>query len=74
MDPNLVSAEVSVTSDDEEPLAPPVLRDYGVGAQILRDLGVNDMILLTNHTRTIGGLDGYGLKGVERRPIPRINL
>ena len=74
MDPNLVSAEVSVTSDDEEPLAPPVLRDYGVGAQILRDLGVNDMILLTNHTRTIVGLDGYGLKVVERRPIPRIDL
>ena len=74
MDPNLVSAEVSITNDDEQPLAPPVLRDYGVGAQILRDLGVHDMILLTNHTRTIAGLDGYGLKVVERRPIPPIDL
>ena len=74
MDPNLVSAEVSITNDDQQPLAPPVLRDYGVGAQILRDLGVHDMILLTNHTRTIAGLDGYGLKVVERRPIPPIDL
>ena len=74
MDPNLVSAEVSITNDDEQPLAPPVLRDYGVGAQILRDLGVHDMILLTNHTRTIAGLEGYGLKVVDRRPIPRIDL
>ncbi len=74
MDPNLASAEVSVTHDEEQPFAHPVLRDYGVGAQILRDLGVHEMILLTNHTRTIVGLDGYGLKVVERRPIPRIDL
>ncbi len=73
MDPNLASAEVSVTHDEEQPFAHPVLRDYGVGAQILRDLGVHEMILLTNHTRTIVGLDGYGLKVVERRPIPRID-
>ncbi len=48
----------------------PILRDYGVGAQILTDLGVKDMILLTNHARTIIGLDGYGLKIVGRSPIP----
>ena len=46
------------------------LRDYGVGAQILLDLGVTDMILLSNTKRTIVGLDGYGLKVVEQRPIP----
>jgi 3,4-dihydroxy 2-butanone 4-phosphate synthase/GTP cyclohydrolase II len=38
-----------------------ILRDYGVGAQILLDLGVRDMILLSNSQRTIVGLDGYGL-------------
>jgi 3,4-dihydroxy 2-butanone 4-phosphate synthase / GTP cyclohydrolase II len=48
----------------------PALRDYGVGAQILLDLGVQDMILLTNSSRTIVGLEGYGLRLVERRPIP----
>ena len=46
------------------------LRDYGVGAQILLDLGITDMIVLSNTKRTIVGLDGYGLKVVEQRPIP----
>jgi 3,4-dihydroxy 2-butanone 4-phosphate synthase/GTP cyclohydrolase II len=45
------------------------LRDYGVGAQILLDLGVREMILLSNTKRTIVGLEGYGLTVVERRPI-----
>ncbi len=45
------------------------LRDYGVGAQILLDLGVRDMILLSNNRRTVIGLDGYGLRIIERRPI-----
>jgi 3,4-dihydroxy 2-butanone 4-phosphate synthase/GTP cyclohydrolase II len=49
---------------------PPALRDYGVGAQILLDLGVRDMILLSNTKKTIIGLDGYGLRVVEQRPIP----
>ena len=44
--------------------------DYGVGAQILVDLGIKDMILLSNTPRTIIGLDGYGLKVIEQRPIP----
>jgi 3,4-dihydroxy 2-butanone 4-phosphate synthase/GTP cyclohydrolase II len=46
------------------------LRDYGIGAQILFDLGVSDMIVLSNTKRTIVGLDGYGLRLVEQRPIP----
>jgi len=46
----------------------PALRDYGVGAQILHDLGVREMILLTNHKqRHIIGLDGYGLTVVGYR-------
>ncbi len=45
------------------------LRDYGVGAQILLDLGVKEMILLSNTQHTIIGLEGYGLSVVEQRPI-----
>jgi 3,4-dihydroxy 2-butanone 4-phosphate synthase/GTP cyclohydrolase II len=49
--------------------APGPLRDYGVGAQILRDIGVCNMILLTNKPRPVVGLEGYGLSIVERRSI-----
>jgi 3,4-dihydroxy 2-butanone 4-phosphate synthase / GTP cyclohydrolase II len=47
------------------------LRNYGVGAQILLDLGVRDMVLLSNTQRTIVGLEGYGLAVVGQRPIER---
>jgi 3,4-dihydroxy 2-butanone 4-phosphate synthase/GTP cyclohydrolase II len=47
----------------------PDLRDYGIGAQILRDLGVREMKLLTNNPKKIVGLEGYGLKVVDRFPI-----
>ncbi|OWK31405.1 riboflavin biosynthesis protein RibBA [Sphingomonas dokdonensis] len=46
------------------------LRDYGVGAQILADLGVEEMVLLTNTHHTLVGLDGYGLSIVGERAIP----
>ncbi len=46
------------------------LRDYGVGAQILLDLGVRKMILLSNTPKTIVGLEGYDLRIVGQRPIP----
>ncbi len=45
------------------------LRDYGIGAQILRDLGVRKMRLMTNNPKKIIGLAGYGLEVVERVPI-----
>ncbi len=47
----------------------PDLRDYGIGAQILRDLGVRKMRLLTNNPKKIIGLEGYGLEAVARLPI-----
>ncbi len=46
------------------------LRDYGVGAMILTELGVEEMVLLTNTHHTLVGLDGYGLRIVGERPIP----
>lgn len=45
------------------------LRDYGIGAQILRDLGIRQMKLLTNNPRKIAGIGGYGLEVVERLQI-----
>jgi 3,4-dihydroxy 2-butanone 4-phosphate synthase/GTP cyclohydrolase II len=47
----------------------PDLRDYGIGAQILKDIGIRDIRLLTNNPRKIKGLEGYGLNVVERDPI-----
>lgn len=45
------------------------LRDYGVGAQILANLGLREIKLITNNPRKIVGIEGYGLKVVERVPI-----
>jgi len=47
----------------------PDLRDYGVGAQILRRLGVRDLRLLTNNPRKIAAFTGYGMRVVERLPL-----
>jgi len=52
----------------EEPSSP-ILRDYGIGAQILADLGVREMTLLTNSPKTIVGLEGYGLHIAGHLPI-----
>ncbi|GIO30818.1 MULTISPECIES: bifunctional 3,4-dihydroxy-2-butanone-4-phosphate synthase/GTP cyclohydrolase II [Paenibacillus] len=48
---------------------PADLRDYGIGAQILKDLGISKIRLLTNNPRKIKGLEGHGLEVVERVPI-----
>jgi 3,4-dihydroxy 2-butanone 4-phosphate synthase/GTP cyclohydrolase II len=47
----------------------PDLRDYGIGAQILRDLGITKMRLMTNNPKKVVGLHGYGLEIVERVPL-----
>jgi len=55
--------------ENQEQTMPRRLREYGVGAQILLDLGVKDMILLSDTDRSIVGIDGYGLHVVGQRPI-----
>ena len=69
-EPRPTSLSDRVRAQVERRPAAPELRDYGVGAQILLDLGIHELILLSNTKRSIIGLDGYGLKVVEQRPIP----
>ena len=67
-----VSRFIRLRGEGKSAGAPEVeeLRDYGIGAQILADLGVQDMILLTNTHHTLVALEGYGLSIVGERPIP----
>ncbi|MFS1518087.1 bifunctional 3,4-dihydroxy-2-butanone-4-phosphate synthase/GTP cyclohydrolase II [Bacillus sp. SCS-151] len=58
----------TVEANEELGFAPD-LREYGIGAQILKDLGVRKMKLLTNNPRKIAGLEGYDLEVIERIPI-----
>lgn len=60
-----------------EPIAPAgqELREYGVGAQILINLGISELVLLTNSKKSMVGLEGFNLKVVGQKPIPgRANL
>lgn len=61
----------SMVSDTVSPerATPTDLREYGIGAQILLDLGIRDMILLTNSQKSVIGLEGYGLEVVGYREI-----
>ncbi len=54
------------------PMSKPMdeLRQYGIGAQILMDIGVHEMVMLTNSLHRMIGIEGYGIKIVEQRPIP----
>ena len=65
--PTAVSERVRLLGGSPRPQ--PFLRDYGVGAQILVDLGVRSMVLLSNTHRTVVGLEGYGLNIVDQRPV-----
>jgi len=66
-----LSERLAAKNETGEPQSrdPKTLRDYGIGAQILIDLGLRDLILLSNSQRTIVGLEGYGLSIVEQRPL-----
>lgn len=68
----IVSRFIQLRGEGKGVGAPEVeeLRDYGIGAQILAELGVHDMVLLTNTHHTLVGLEGYGLSIVGERPIP----
>jgi 3,4-dihydroxy 2-butanone 4-phosphate synthase/GTP cyclohydrolase II len=66
--PNAISERVLV-SLGQKARPPGDLRVYGIGAQILVDLGVQDMVLLSNTGRSIIALDGWGLRVVETRAI-----
>ncbi len=65
--PDAVSARVKLLAGNPRPLH--YLRDYGIGAQILVDLGIRHLVLLSNTRRTVVGLEGYGLDIVDQRPI-----
>jgi len=62
-----LGAHPSLPQDEREARR---LREYGVGAQILNDLGVRDMVLLSTKPKTIVGLEGYGLSIREERSFP----
>ena len=62
--PGALRQEIGGTKPDSE------LREYGIGAQILAELGVHDMILLTNSSRNVVGIEGYSLHVVSEQPIP----
>lgn len=64
--PDALSARVRARAGEGEA---PELRDYGIGAQILLDLGVSEMLLLSNSKRSVVGLEGYGLTITGYQPI-----
>jgi 3,4-dihydroxy 2-butanone 4-phosphate synthase / GTP cyclohydrolase II len=68
-DPIALGKRFGAHGPDAEPLEARMLREIGVGAQILRDLGVVNMLLLSNQPQKIIGLDGYGLTVVGWRPF-----
>ncbi|HSC77680.1 MAG TPA: hypothetical protein VLB32_03875, partial [Candidatus Acidoferrales bacterium] len=57
-------------SDDALAQQRQIQRESGIGAQILRDLGVRNIRLLTNHPRKVPGLEGFGIRILEQAPIP----
>ena len=68
--PNNLSQAVKVRAGETPEAWTGGLRHYGIGAQILQDLGVSSMILLSNTRKHIVGLDGYGITLAGQEPIP----
>lgn len=66
---NLQDQGLDTVEANQELGFPPDLRDYGIGAQILKDLGVHRLRIMTNNPKKIIGLEGYGMEVVERVPI-----
>ena len=71
-EPNATSLSRSVREREGQAMQKPIaeLRQYGIGAQILIDLGLHNILLLSNTKRNIVGLDGYGLHLVGQRSLP----
>jgi 3,4-dihydroxy 2-butanone 4-phosphate synthase / GTP cyclohydrolase II len=80
LDDQLLAIQRPNTHSDDPDLTRPIgmageklpmhLRQYGIGCQILRALGLRKLRLLTNHPRTLPGLEGFGLEVVEHVPLP----
>lgn len=64
------AAGVSDVGPENTPRVPMDLREFGIGGQILRDLGLRRLRLLTNHPKSLPGLDAFGLEIVEQVPLP----
>jgi 3,4-dihydroxy 2-butanone 4-phosphate synthase/GTP cyclohydrolase II len=69
-DTNADAPDLTIPSTKGGSGVPPEMRQYGVGGQILRDLGIRKIRLLTNNPRSFPGLDGFGLEIVEHVPLP----
>jgi 3,4-dihydroxy 2-butanone 4-phosphate synthase/GTP cyclohydrolase II len=69
MTAELLASVASSQSTPMLPLTSEPLREFGLGAQVLLDLGLHEIRLLTNNPRKIAGLHGFGLNVVERVPL-----
>jgi 3,4-dihydroxy 2-butanone 4-phosphate synthase/GTP cyclohydrolase II len=69
---NMVSRQMEVLKNGSRESDVEELRDYGIGAQVLAELGVHDMVLLTNTHHTLVALEGYGLSIVGEREVERV--
>jgi 3,4-dihydroxy 2-butanone 4-phosphate synthase/GTP cyclohydrolase II len=69
---NIVTRQMEIQKNGSRESDVEELRDYGIGAQVLAELGVHDMVLLTNTHHTLVALEGYGLSIVGEREVERI--